>query len=126
MIDGLSRDAACLPSLRPVLSLFIYGDPNPSASKAPAFGRAWVGHQRSATTQGHGDPSSETNIHHQYLTLPDETSGISGIDQSQATAIVGRKSVPDHEDIEMQTSHGLPGTEINVRRDVRVKSAQSQ
>lgn len=120
--------SACLPSLRPVLSLFIYGDPNPSAPKASASGRAWVGHQRSAGTQGHGDTSSETNSHHNFLTLPDETIGILSPDQYQpyqATAITGKMSVNEHEDIEMQPSYGLAGNEINVRNDVNVKWAQS-
>lgn len=117
--------SACLPSLRPVLSLLIYGDPKPSASKGSAFGRAWVGHERSAATQVHGNPSNETNSDHKYLTLHDEASGISGVDQYQAPAIAGRRGVGDHEDIEMQPSYGLPGSEINVRSDVSVKLAQS-
>lgn len=123
--NNMAIVSACLPSLRPVLSFFIYGDPNPSASKGYAFGRAWVGHQRSAGAQGHGDPSSETNSHHEFFTLPGETSAIPGIDQYQATAIAGKRGKNDHEDIEMQPSYGLAGNEINVRNDVNVTSVRN-
>lgn len=116
----LSHNAACLPSLRPVLSFLIYGDPNPSASKGYGVGRAWVGYQRSAGTQGRGDPSSATSSHHKFVTLPDETSGIR-VDQYQVTTTTGKRGLNHYEDIEMQPSYGLARSDTNVRNDVNAK-----
>ena len=123
-MEKLNHNAACLPSLRPVLSFLIYGDPNPSASKGYGVGRAWVGYQRSAGPRGRGDPSSATNSHHNFVNPTDETGGV-GMDQYHVTAIAGRRGVHRCEDIEMQPSYGLAGSDINVRNDVDVKWARN-
>ena len=111
----LSHNAACLPSLRPVLSFFLYGDPNPSSATSNTSGRTWVGYQSSAPTQGDHESRSKTKSRHKFVNLPDET--------SQATAIAGRRDVDRHEDIEMQPSYDLTSSEINVRSDVNVEWA---
>lgn len=118
--------SACLPSLRPILCLIIYHDPNPSAwsSKSHASGRDLNPSHPSASTHSCGEPPIAMKSHHKFIALADETNGISGVGHSQATAIAETRNIYGHEDIEMQPSSRPAGGEINVRSDVNVKWAQ--
>ncbi|CAD6563631.1 MAG: hypothetical protein ASARMPRED_000099 [Alectoria sarmentosa] len=119
--------AACLPSLRPVLCLIIYKDPNPSAwgPKNHDSGRGLKLSHPSARIESHGGSPGESNSHHKFIALSDETHGLSGAGQSPARLPLRKEDIPCREDIEMLPL-GRPAVgEINVRSDVDVIWAQS-
>lgn len=121
----LSSVTACLPSLRPILSLILYGDPNPSArgTKDNAPSRSWTRIQPSPAGQSHGQPTSVSDSQHSFSPLPDETFGFSGTKQPHGTSItsLGEPKINDGEDIEMQIGGRRAKSGIHVRSDVTVK-----
>lgn len=126
----LNSTAACLPSLRPILSLILYGEPNPSArsSKGAAFSRPWTRSQHSATVPTHGKPTSVSESQHNFIPLSDEAFGFSGTGQTQGTAVtsLGERKIRDDGDIEMQTGGRRGKSGIQVRSDVTVQSTQDR
>ncbi|CAD6580946.1 MAG: hypothetical protein ASARMPREDX12_000311 [Alectoria sarmentosa] len=119
--------SACLPSLRPILCLIIYNDPNPSAwgRKGHGSGRGLKPSPPSASIQSHGGSPGEMNSHHKFIVLSDETHGLSDAGQIPARLPSGKKDVHCHDDIEMLPSRTPAVGEINVRSDVDVNWARS-
>ncbi|CAD6578263.1 MAG: hypothetical protein ASARMPRED_008661 [Alectoria sarmentosa] len=122
--------AACLPSLRPILSLILYGEPSVSmrGSRGTVFGRFWTRIRPVAVTQTHGQPTSPSNNQHNFMPLPDEAYGFSGIEPLHGTAVLcsGERQTHDHEDIEMQTGGRWAKGGIQVRSDVIISSTQDK
>lgn len=121
--------AACLPSLRPILSLIISGEPDPPVrgSRGKAYGRSWTRGQPSAIFQPLGQPTSPSDSQRNFMSLSDAAYGFSGIQQLHGIAGTdsrGRK-INDQEDIEMQTASRRARDGIEVRTDVTVQSTKS-
>ena len=125
----LNSVTACLPSLGPILSLLLYGEPDPSVrrSRGVAFGRSWTRNQSSAMIQMHGQPTSSSESRQNFVPLFEEAYGFSGVEQLHATASRAsdeRKS-HDQRDIEMQTGSRRSNKDIEVRTDVTVQLTQN-
>lgn len=132
---------ACLPSLRPILSLILYGDPNPSVRNSKenkgfsnSTSRSWTQRSEpSAIAQNHGQPTTRSASDSQHnlvpLQLPDEAFGFSGLKHAHGTAVAGlgeRKMLEDDDDIEMQTGGLRAECGIQVRSDVTVLSTRNR
>lgn len=126
--SNLAIVAACLPSLRPIQSLILYGEPSPSvrATRRKVFSRFWTRIQPSAVVQAQGQPTSPSDSQQNFMPLPDEAYGFSDIEQVHGTAITssGKRGTHDDEDIEMQTGGLRAKNGIQVRSDVTVRSIQ--
>lgn len=125
----LNSVTACLPSLRPILSLIISGEPDPPVrgSRGKAYGRSWTRGQPSAIFQPLGQPTSPSDSQRNFMSLSDAAYGFSGIQQLHGIAGTdsrGRK-INDQEDIEMQTASRRARDGIEVRTDVTVQSTKS-
>lgn len=124
----LNITAACLPSLRPILSLILYGEPSVSTrgSRGTVFRRFWTRIQPSAVVQTHGQPTNVNENQRNFIPLSDEASGFSGVEQFHGTSMIssGGREIRDHEDIEMRTGDRCPKSGIQVRSDVIVYSTQ--
>lgn len=119
---------ACLPSLRPIQYLILYGELSPSvrATRSKVFSRFWTRIQPSAVVQTQGQPTSPSDSQQNFMPLPDEAYGFSDIEQVHGTAITssGKRGTHDDEDIEMQTGGLRAKNGIQVRSDVTVRSIQ--
>lgn len=126
----LNITTACLPSLRPILSLILPGEPSVSmrGSRGTVFGRFWTRIQPSTVIPTHRQPTSPSNNQHNFIPLPDEAYGFSGIEPLHGTAVLcsGERPTHDHEDIEMQTGGRWAKGGIQVRSDVIVSSTQDE
>lgn len=116
--------SACLPSLRPILSLMIYGDPKPAVrySLGKTLARPWTqGQQAQAPQAPLGDSPSASSNRLRFSPLSDEAYGFVGIEQMSAVAVVGKVRLNGEEDVEM----GVQGT-VGVRRDLDVEWGQKK
>ena len=124
----LNSFTACLPSLGPILSLILYGEPDPSVrrSRGTAFGPSWTRSQSSAMIQMHGQPISSSESRQNFVPLPDEAYGLSGIEQLHGIASTSSGEPNNHNDrdIEMQTGSRWALEGIEVRTDVTVQLTQ--
>lgn len=123
----LNSITACLPSLGPILSLILYGEPDPSVrrTRGKAHIRPWTRKRSSAVMQMHGQPTSSSEIRQSFVPLPDEAYGFSGVEQLHGTASTGPDERRDHErrDFEMQSGNRWTNKGIQVRTDVTVQLA---
>ena len=121
---------ACLPSLRPVLSLILHGEPNPSLrdTRRKSFSRAWTRSHSSAAVQSRGQRTTASESQHTFVPLPDEALGFSATEQVHGIAVTssGDRNAHQHEDIEMQEGDRRAKVDIQVRSDVIVQSMQSK
>ena len=127
-MQKLNHVTACLPSLGPILSLLLYGEPDPSVrhSRGIIFGRPWTRNQSSAVIPRHGQPTNSSESRQNFVPLFDGAYGFSGVEQLHATASrssAERKS-HDQRDIEMQTGSRRSNKDIEVRTDVTVQLTQ--
>lgn len=117
---------ACLPSLRPILSLILYGEPNPieRSFRDIGLGRSWTRiHPSAAVHPHHGQPKITDDSLPNVAPPCDETLSFPGIEHYQRTALGDREdpTAHEHEDMEMQIRHHQLASEIQVRTDVSVQ-----
>ena len=121
---------ACLPSLRPILSLILHGEPNPSArgTRRKGFSRTWTRIRPSAGFQTHGRPTSASDNHRNYTPLPDEAYGFSEKVHLHGNASTSSEAprTREREDIEMQTGGRWLNVGIQVRSDVTAQPTQKR
>lgn len=117
---------ACLPSLRPILSLILYGEPRPSArgTRGKMFSRSWTRSQPSAVVQPHEQSKSMSESRQDFILLPDKAYDFTGIDALFGTTVraPGDRKVRDQEDLEMQTGSPRAKSGIKVQSEVTVQS----
>ena len=123
-INLLTLSIACLPSLRPILSLLLTGSPLPSSrgtSNQYIVSRDSRGKKNiSGNSRQFSDQSSITDSQHNFVPISDKSQTYSGVAaDSYATYIAGRRD-RSSEDIEMQNA-SEPSGGIKVRSDVAVK-----
>ncbi|KAL9131220.1 MAG: hypothetical protein Q9175_006820 [Cornicularia normoerica] len=122
---------ACLPSLRPILSLILYGEPRPSArgARGKMFSRSWPRSQPSAVVQPHEQSKSMSESRQDFIIpLPHEPCDFTSIDALFGTTVraPGDRKVRDEEDLEMQTGSPRAKSGIKVQSDVTVQSTPNQ
>ena len=114
---------ACLPSLRPILSLLLTGSAVPSTratSQQYINSRDSRGKRKAfGSSHQYTDQSSITDSQHNFVPISDTTQPYSGTTESYATHIASKRDISP-EDIEMQNS-SQSGGGIKVRSDVAVK-----
>ncbi|CAD6588420.1 MAG: hypothetical protein ASARMPREDX12_003322 [Alectoria sarmentosa] len=118
--------AACLPSLRPILSLILYGEPNPSIQgpKGSGLGRSWTRIQPSVAAKPHHGQSTSAGDGLQRFSSPrDNGCGFSGEEQFHGNTLTYTRDreTHEHEDIEMQMGRHQLKSGIHVRSDVTVQ-----
>ncbi|KAM0799876.1 hypothetical protein BDR22DRAFT_889848 [Usnea florida] len=116
--------SACLPSLRPILSLIIYGDPKPAVrySLGKTLARPWIQGQQHQTLQVPLEESPRASSSRlRFSPLSDEAYGFVDIEQLSAIAVVGNFRLNGDEDVE----RGFQGA-VDVRRDLDVELGQKK
>ena len=124
LIQLLNQSIACLPSLRPILSLLLTGSAVPSSrgtSNQYIISRDSRKKQNiSGTSRQFSDQSSITDSQHNFVPISDKSQTYDGVAaDSYATYIAGRRD-RSPEDIEMQNASESSGR-IKVRSDVAIK-----
>ena len=140
---------ACLPSLRPILSLVLYGDANPSArgskdskpfntstSTSASSSRSWTKRNQPSAVAAQPNlrqptTSSASDSQHNLVSFPDEAYGFSGTKHVHGTAVAGLggrrvNENDDDGDIEMQVGGQRRERGVKLRSDVTVLSMQNR